>query len=239
MKLVSSKYRTSEAEVMDSFELGGNQLKKILKDIESVNRLLGGNRVTINGLEKLNLSGGQIIHIADIGCGSGQMLREIAKWGRKKNLKLNLTGIDANENTIEIAKTLSDGLPEISFETQNIFSEEFKESSYDVVSISLTLHHFPTEKIKDLLQILTEKTKRAIIINDLHRSNTTYYLFWLFCLVFVRSPVAKADGLISILRGFKRAELITISTELQLKNFQINWFWAFRYQWIIQTKRNN
>ena len=43
------------------------------------------------------------------------------------------------------------------------------------------------------------------------------------------------DGLISILRGFKREELESFSNILQVKP-QIKWKWAFRYQWIIQNK---
>ena len=42
----------------------------------------------------------------------------------------------------------------------------------------------------------------------------------------------KQDGLISILRAFKREELEHMSEKLNLKS-QISWKWAFRYQWII------
>lgn len=236
MKLVSTQYRTSHIEIMDNFQFQGNELEATLLDLERINRILGGNQVILNGLEKLNLKTNRTIQIVDIGCGSGQVLREIAKWGRKRNLKLNLVGIDANTNTIEIAKKLTSDFPEISYKVQDVFSPDFIYSKFEIACISLTLHHFSSQKIKELLHILAGNTKLAIIINDLHRSKTAYYLFWLFCLFFVHSPIAKSDGLVSILRGFKRAELRTISKQLNLKKFQINWFWAFRYQWIIFTQ---
>jgi hypothetical protein len=45
--------------------------------------------------------------------------------------------------------------------------------------------------------------------------------------------MSREDGLVSILRGFKKNELEEFSKKLSLKNYTIRWKWAFRYQWII------
>jgi hypothetical protein len=45
--------------------------------------------------------------------------------------------------------------------------------------------------------------------------------------------MSREDGLTSILRGFKKEELIQFSEKLSFKNYKIHWKWAFRYQWII------
>jgi len=60
-------------------------------------------------------------------------------------------------------------------------------------------------------------------------------LFQLICFVFRINGMAKRDGLISILRGFKKQDLEYFSQQLQLKTYSIDWKWAFRYQWIIKT----
>jgi hypothetical protein len=39
--------------------------------------------------------------------------------------------------------------------------------------------------------------------------------------------------LTSVLRGFKRRDLIDLSKKLQVKP-QISWKWAFRFQWILK-----
>lgn len=239
MKLVSTKYRSIEPEIMDSFELQGEGLKKTLKDLERINRLLGGNRVTIKGIEKLRFSDSGKIHIADIGCGSGEMLRKIAKWGRKRDLKLKLVGVDANPHTIKIAEDLSADFPEISFKVQNIFSEEFKKNNYDIISCSLTLHHFKKNEINNLLCTLKKQARLGVVINDLHRSKRAYYLFQLFCFFFVKNNIAKKDGLVSILRGFKLNDFIEISEALAIENHEIKWCWAFRYLWVIPAKISN
>jgi hypothetical protein len=46
--------------------------------------------------------------------------------------------------------------------------------------------------------------------------------------------MSREDGLVSILRGFKKDELIRFSEKLNLTNYKIQWKWAFRYQWIIR-----
>lgn len=73
----------------------------------------------------------------------------------------------------------------------------------------------------------------GIIVNDLHRSRLAYQLFEIICFLFGLNRMSSQDGLVSILRGFKKNELEGFSSTLKLKNYTIQWKWAFRYQWII------
>ena len=50
--------------------------------------------------------------------------------------------------------------------------------------------------------------------------------------VFIKNKMIIHDGLISVLRSFKREDLIRMSNKLNRKP-QISWKWAFRFQWII------
>ncbi|RZK55789.1 MAG: methyltransferase, partial [Pedobacter sp.] len=67
------------------------------------------------------------------------------------------------------------------------------------------------------------------------RNKMAYYLFKALCFVFGLNDMSREDGLVSILRGFKKADLLAYSKALKLKYFSIKWKWAFRYQWIIKT----
>ena len=140
--LVDTSRRSSATEMMDDFTLEGDIFKDTLDKLETINRLLGGNSVTIKGLKKLlkTSSKNKKITILDLGCGHGDILRDIAKFGRKKNYKFKLIGIDANVAAIEYARELSKDYPELSFETMDIFSEEFNKQTYDVV-LCLSLIH--------------------------------------------------------------------------------------------------
>ncbi|WP_424493627.1 methyltransferase domain-containing protein [Salinimicrobium sp. GXAS 041] len=235
MKLVNTKYRTRESEVMDDFELKGPELAKTLKDLDKVNKWLGGNKITIEGIKKIisQTKPQAPVKIVDVGCGNGTILREIANYGRKNNLNLELLGIDANPYAIEIAEDLSQDYPEIKFEALNIFSTSFAEKKYDIVLCTLTLHHFEDVRIKHLLEVFLNSANLGIVINDLQRSRTAYYLFQAFCAVFINNPIAREDGLTSILRGFRKRDLEKFSEDLMVKHQKIRWKWAFRYQWIL------
>ncbi len=233
-KMITTKYRSSEKEIMDDFDMTGELLIKTLDQIAKINTLLGGNALTLDGVKKLikQQSKDTIITIVDLGCGNGDMLRSIAKYGRKYNYNFQLIGIDANGCTLEYAKKLSEKYPEIQYVKQDIMSDEFRKSSYDIVLSTLFLHHFSDRDIETMLTMLEKQTKIGVIINDLHRHKLAYYLFKMIT-VFISNRMVKNDGLISILRGFKKHELSQFAAKLKGKS-NITWKWAFRYQWIIQ-----
>ena len=233
---INTSKRSEEAEIMDDFELKGEELEQTLTDLEKINKWLGGNKITLEGIRILlkDLPEKTTIRIADVGCGSGAVLREIANWGRNQKFDLELIGIDANPYAIEIARRRSDYYPEIKFETLNIFGEEYKKQEYDIVLCTLTLHHFKDEDILELLNILKDQSQLGVIINDLQRSKTAYVLFQAFCKVFISNEIARKDGLTSILRGFKKNDLKKLATEISAKEHFIKWKWAFRYRWILK-----
>jgi 2-polyprenyl-3-methyl-5-hydroxy-6-metoxy-1,4-benzoquinol methylase len=231
----STRYRSTEQEIMDNFFMEGEILRKTLDQIAVINKRLGGNKATINGLDTLLLDRqqGSVLTVIDIGCGSGDMLRSVADYGRKNNFIFELTGIDANEYTVNYARKLSANYPEISYLKMDVLSDEFSELTFDIVLATLFLHHFKNEEIEILLKQLAAKAGTGIIINDLHRCKTAYYLFKLIS-IFISNPMVRKDGAISVLRGFKKTELIDLSKKIQGTASYIRWKWAFRFQWIIK-----
>lgn len=234
MIYIDTKTRSDREEIMDNFDLKGRELAEILKDLNRVNAVLGGNKVTINGIKKvLKEHPVKELRILDVGCGDGSMLREVAKFGRKKEWDMRLLGVDANEGAIAIAREGSEAFPEIQYEVQNIFSDEFKKQKFDLILCTLTLHHFKDNEIRQLLEIFVNSCRLGIVINDLQRSRTAYRLFKLFSAVFLKKEIAKKDGLTSILRGFKQEDLKAYGHNLDVSFQEINWKWAFRYQWVL------
>jgi 2-polyprenyl-3-methyl-5-hydroxy-6-metoxy-1,4-benzoquinol methylase len=232
--LVNTTYRSDAVELMDDFSVGGDLLRDTLDKLDNINKWLGGNQVTVNGIKKIikTYPKEKPISILDLGCGSGDMLRQVAAFGLKNGYTFKLIGIDANAEAIKYAKELSADYKQISFLELDIFSDEFKELEYDVVLTTLFLHHFKEDQLVELLKQVLDKSSVGIVVNDLHRHSLAYYLFKLLGLV-IKNDMVKQDGLTSILRGFKRSDLEEISKRLKLKS-QIQWRWAFRYQWIIK-----
>ena len=231
--MVDTSKRSDAPEMMDDFAMEGEILRDALDKIASINKMLGGNSVTIEGVQKLlkDVDVKKTIRIIDIGCGNGDMLRTLADYAKKRKLNFELIGIDANQFTINHARQLSTSYLNVSYKCEDIFKDEI--ASCDIILCTLTLHHFKDEEIIALLNRFKSAANLGIVVNDLERSALAYYLFTGLCFVFGLNHMSKQDGLVSILRGFKKQNLQLYSKQLQLKNCSIKWKWAFRYQWII------
>ncbi|MDX1762658.1 MAG: methyltransferase, partial [Christiangramia sp.] len=131
---------------------------------------------------------------------------------------------------------LSRDYPSVSFRHQDIFEEDPEVLKCDVLLCTLTMHHFKDQQIIELLNKFESVAKLGVVINDLHRSKLAYVLFQAFCAVFVNNEIARKDGLVSILRGFKKTDLHNYKNKMNGSKHSIQWKWAFRYQWVIQKE---
>ena len=100
---VDTSHRSADIEIMDDLDMSGELLIKTLDQIAGINKWLGGNGLTIDGIKTLLLNhpNDKTISIIDLGCGNGDMLREVAEFGQKNGYKFKLLGIDANQATID------------------------------------------------------------------------------------------------------------------------------------------
>ena len=221
---------------MDNLNCSGDVVNQTLLELDTINKFLGGNHVTTEGI-KILLEGripAKAISVADIGCGSGDILNQIRKWGVKNNVSFELYGIDANPNIIDFASSrLTDS--DIHFYTMNIFSEEFAKKTYDIVLATLFTHHFTDLQLAALLRSLKNQVRVGIVINDIHRHWLAFYSIRLLTRLFSKSSMVKFDAPLSVLRAFKRSELQDILKTAGIESYTLKWKWAFRWQLIIPT----
>lgn len=229
------KSRSQEAELMDDLSSHGPVIEQTLRELETINKWLGGNYVTINAVQRLvDSTNKESWKIVDIGCGGGDMLKLIARWARKKQLSVELTGVDANPNVIAFAEKNSKDFPEINYKCIDIFSKEFGELKADIITATLFTHHFTDPQLEDLLRTLSTQATTGIAINDLHRHWFAYHSINLLTTLLSKSPMVKNDAGVSVLRAFKKNEWIQILKRSGLPKYTLKWMWAFRWQVIIQ-----
>jgi len=231
---VDTTYRSKDIEIMDDLNMSGQLLINSLDHLARINRWLGGNKITIDGIKTIleNQPKDKIISLVDLGCGNGDMLRKVAAFGRKNGYKFRLLGIDANQATIDYAVQLSATFPEINYRKEDVLSKEFEIHTYDIALCTLFLHHFEDAVALGFIQTLLKNAKIGVVINDLHRCRMAYYLFKILTSG-IKNKMTRRDGLTSILKAFKRIDLERFSEQINYKG-TINWRWAFRYQWIIK-----
>ena len=167
--------------------------------------------------------------IADLGCGSGEMLLRIAKWARKHHIKVELQGFDANPNVVEYAKHHCSDYPEISFFTENILEKEFQSRQFDFLLCTLFLHHFKEEQLVPLIAQFNKQAEK-VIINDLHRHWFAYYSIRWITRAFSKSTMVQNDACLSVWRSFTKADWTKILNEAHISEYSIKWRWAFRWK---------
>lgn len=179
---ISFTNRSAAIEIMDDLLCEGQVVDQTLRELDFINHWLGGNAVTLKALKSVwkNIPKDKTITIADLGCGSGEMLRIIAGLATRENRKVELVGIDANPNIMRYASKHSKKFTNIQFFAHNVFDDPFKSQSCDIVLATLFTHHFSKDELVTLLQQLKSTTQHAIIVNDIHRHPLAYYsIKWL------------------------------------------------------------
>ncbi len=227
--------RSDGLEIMDDLDCKGEVVDQTLRELDAINHWLGGNAVTLSGLKNLlsEVDSKKNISIVDLGCGSGEMLKLIARQAKHEGRLLKLIGIDANPNITTFAQEHSKGYDNIEFEAQNVFSKKFQERKFDIVLATLFFHHFDNEQLIKFFHHLKSQVRIGIVINDIHRHYLAYHSIKLLTNFFSRSSMVKFDAPLSVLRAFKKQELKNILSEAGIKNYSLKWKWAFRWQVII------
>jgi 2-polyprenyl-3-methyl-5-hydroxy-6-metoxy-1,4-benzoquinol methylase len=234
-------HRNNQPELIDELTLSGDDLRRNLEELAFINQWLGGNQVTLSGLNKL-LAGRSAnpalephlpLRIADLGCGGGDMLVLMAQWASRKKLPVDLVGIDANAFILDYARHHTRSYPNITYVQQNIFADEFRQHTFDIVTCTLFCHHFEEESLIRLLTQLRQQTRLGIVINDLHRHWFAYHSISWLTRWFSRSYLVKNDARLSVWRAFRRRDLERMISAAGYIRYQIRWRWAFRWEVVI------
>lgn len=224
--------RSEQSEIMDDLQFSDDIVFQTLRELDFINKWLGGNTITICGLshvKKKYLKAGDHITIADLGCGSGSMLKMMVEWGRSNGIAVKAVGIDANPSIIDFARNQCSGYSEISFLNEDVFSETFSKRKFDVITSTLFFHHFNNKELEGLFMQLKEQCRLALVINDLHRHWVAYHSISMLTEAFSKSYMVKNDAKLSVARAFRKQDLINLISESGFPSFSIRWKWAFRY----------
>lgn len=231
--------RNQALELMDTQPLTLAVLERAYADINTCNRLLGGDAITLQAVWQLIQEHPQPSYtIVDVGCGDGSMLRKLSGFLRARNVVHTLVGVDLKQELLELAAEKSRDFSELRFQQSDVLADDAK-LSCDILINTLTLHHLPEEKLPHFLNAFVRLARVGVVINDLQRSKVAYTLFRLFSALFLKSPIAIHDGLVSITKGFTKKELLQLAKTVPNATHTLRWKWAFRYLWVLKTKTSS
>jgi ubiquinone/menaquinone biosynthesis C-methylase UbiE len=222
--------RSYKKELLDTDNIPFADIKQNMKELNTVNTLLGGHAISIKGIQKIlnNYTAQKPVVICEIGCGGGDNLHAIEKWCSKKNIEVNFIGIDIKQECIDFAQQQYP-LLQCKWTVSDYKKITFTNNRPDIIFSSLFCHHFYHEELITMLQWMRLNSLKGFFINDLHRHWLAYYSIQFITRFFSRSYLVKNDAPLSVARGFLQTEWKKIFTDAGIKNYSVKWKWAFRH----------
>ncbi len=142
--------RSTQAEWLDGAGMDSTELKAFLYDLARFNGNMLGHWPILAWLRRAiaHAQDDRPLTLIDVGCGYGDLLRAIRRWARKRELAINLIGLDLSRETIAIAREATDASDTIDYQVGDVLAHHFAQPVDFVVS-SLLTHHFSDSMIVD------------------------------------------------------------------------------------------
>lgn len=226
------KQRSTKKELLDEADIPQQLLYQNLRELEIINKLLGGIRISLKGLKEVIKSSSQPC-IADIGCGGGDAVAAFARYCQKEVIEASFIGIDLKSDCIAYAQQFCAGLHSIHFIQEDYRVAIANNKKITHVHAALFCHHLTDNELLELI-LFCQAQRVTLIINDLERNPLAYWSIWALTRLFNGSKLVKNDAPLSVLRGFKKKEWEILLQKAKVKTYSISWQWAFRHLIIIR-----
>jgi SAM-dependent methyltransferase len=191
-------------ELLDDLGAPPELVRASLRDIALANRWFGGIAAARYGLARL-LHGAVPGHLVllDIGTGSGDLPRALAAWLARRGVGVACVGLErhpvaarvaARDGALVVAR--GDGL-----------ALPLRDRAVDVTLLSQVAHHHPPEIVARLAVEATRVSRIGVVIADLRPARGAALGFRVASRVLGFDRTTRADGVISLRRGFRSEAL--------------------------------
>jgi len=221
--------RSLELEHLDKGDYTAEEYEGCIVELQRVNRWLGDvsslRHSLLREIDKLDLGSFSVL---DVGAGSGELLRVIAGWARKRGRKARLAGLELNARSAKAIAEWSTSLPEIAPIRGDAFRLPFADNEFDYGMSSLFTHHFKNGDVVAILRELSRVSARGIFVIDLHRHMVAYYFYTTIGRLFLHNRLIREDGALSILRSFTPVELMDLAQRAGLESARVERHFPYR-----------
>ncbi|HEY0522840.1 MAG TPA: methyltransferase domain-containing protein [Stellaceae bacterium] len=199
--------RSFTPELMDTEPVPFESFRDCLRELEWLTRWSMGYRPTLQWIARAarRLPPGSTLSVLDVGCGYGDMLRRIARWGARAGVRLELTGVDLNPWSARAAREATPPDYAIRYETSDIFDFAPDRHFHCIVSAIFT-HHLDDAQLVAFLQWMERHATLGWFISDLHRHAVPYWFLRALPAIVPLHRFVAHDGPVSVSRCLRAAE---------------------------------
>lgn len=230
-RLLGPMPRDGRAELMDaSAEIGdAAELDANFRDIERVNRLLGGTATVLRHLPALlaTVPAGRPATILDIATGSADIPLAIARWARRRGRPVAITASDVSDEILAVARRRVGGGTEITLARYDARAVPLPDGAFDIVVCSLALHHFGPEDAVRILREMARLSSEGFILNDLRRGRLGFAAAWVAARCTTRNRLTRNDAPLSVRRAYTVPEIADLLRRAEITGATVTthpWF---------------
>jgi 2-polyprenyl-3-methyl-5-hydroxy-6-metoxy-1,4-benzoquinol methylase len=203
--------------MMDRPQPVSAELERDLQRLRQLNRWFGSYRLVLKFMRRW-IKPGARLRVVDLATGSGDIPRLLVGFARNIGAHIEVDAVDRQSATLQIARKLSAGYPEISFHQADILGWHCAED-YDIALCSLVLHHFGDADAVSVLRRCRELSKRFVLVSDLRRGFLLRVGVHLLTAAIFREPMTRFDARLSAKRAFSFTEMRDLTTRAGWQNF--------------------
>lgn len=190
-------------EILDQPGVDPAVVARSLRDVTRANTLFGGTSSALAEFEGVLDDLPRDATLLDVGTGLADIPLAAREAARQRGIHLTTVGIDSAEVLLRASRAGLDCA--VRGDALNL---PFAGASIDVVMCSQVLHHFAGADAVRLLREMNRVARVRVIVSDLRRSWIAVAGLWLASFPLRFHPVSRHDGVVSVMRGFTRGELL-------------------------------
>lgn len=194
--------RRRGVEFLDAPGVDPHVVRRSMADVARANQLFGGTRAVCAAVSGIVGELGDHATVLDVGCGTGDIAVRVVAEARQRGVMLEAYGVELAEPLLNSAAAR--GVRVVRGDARAL---PLADRSVDVAFCSQLLHHFAGDDAVRVLRELDRVARRCVIVSDLRRSWLAAAGIWIASFPLGFHPVSRHDGVLSVLRGYTRAEL--------------------------------
>lgn len=226
--------RSTTPEMLDLLRPPLHRLHRIHRSLRWFNARLGGVRAIRRRLEEYARRWHGPVRILDVATGAADIPRALVLWARSRGVRLDVTGLDLEGDTLALARDDTRGFPEITLVQGDVRKLPFAPGSFDYVICNLFFHHLGEGAAVEALRSFDRIARRGIIVGDLVRRRRS--LAWAWLLTRFRDDYVRFDGPQSVRRSFTVDEMRDLVHAAGLAYVTVRP--AFAHRWVLAGEKD-
>ncbi len=155
------------------------------------------------------------LSLLDLGAGDGSLGCELTRWAARRGWRWEVTHLEINP----LAVQLNEAGRSVA---GSAIALPFKDGSFDaVIATQMTHHLLNDEQVVRHFREAWRVSRDAVFINDLHRNLGLYCLIGFLLHWWGCPPNFRADGLLSVRRGWRVKEWKSLAAEANLSDARV------------------